>query len=238
MTQTGNAAITAPETVTEFVTEQLRDRIVLGLLKPGEKLSVYTLAEELGVSRVPLREAVRQLEAESLVDNVARRGTVVRRLSATDVNDAFEMLQRVELLAAERAATHGNQGTAQEMRHWLDRMGELVASDTPRTSPDMLHAHRAFHFALFKGSGETGVLYRHLCMLWNTAERYVVNSRDAERVRQSHREHEEITKQIESGDAEGAASVLHKHITAAYSNTVQFLESQGIEVGHAERTVL
>ncbi|WP_200887680.1 GntR family transcriptional regulator [Rhodococcus opacus] len=55
-------------------TKRIRDRIVLGVLQPGEKLSVYSLADELGVSRVPLREAVRQLEAESHVDNVRRRG--------------------------------------------------------------------------------------------------------------------------------------------------------------------
>ncbi|WP_081792337.1 GntR family transcriptional regulator [Rhodococcus wratislaviensis] len=64
-------------------TKRIRDRIVLGVLQPGEKLSVYSLADELGVSRVPLREAVRQLEAESHVDNVPRRGTVVRLLRCT-----------------------------------------------------------------------------------------------------------------------------------------------------------
>src|SRR5215813_752756 len=104
MSRSGRSAMTVPssagstppppETITEFVVDQIRDRIVLGKIKPGEKLSVYSLAEEFGVSRVPLREAVRQLEAESLVDNLARRGTIVRPLNLGDITDAYEILKR------------------------------------------------------------------------------------------------------------------------------------------------
>lgn len=219
-----------PETVTEYVTELIRDRIVLGSLKPGEKLSVYSLADEFGVSRVPLREAVRQLEAESLVDNLARRGTVVRPLCADDVYDAFEMLNRVEDLAARRAAQSEHDQTAKEMRYWLDEMAALSAKGVPPASLEMLHAHRAFHFAMFKGAGGSGVLFRHLCMLWNTAERYVINSRTAERQAASHCEHEELTRRIEARDTEGTVEVLHTHISAAWAGTVKFLEGQGLEV--------
>ncbi|RYF56462.1 MAG: GntR family transcriptional regulator, partial [Comamonadaceae bacterium] len=105
-----------PGTVTDFVTERIRDRIVLGMLQPGEKLSVYSLADELGVSRVPLREAVRQLEAESLVDNLPRRGTVVRPLSVADVTDAFQILDLIEVIAAQRAASASDNAAAKEMR--------------------------------------------------------------------------------------------------------------------------
>lgn len=217
-----------PTTVTEFVTEHIRDRIVLGELLPGQKLSVYDLAEELGVSRVPLREAVRQLEAESLVDNLARRGTIVRPLIAADIRDAFEILDKVEVIAARRAALSDNNDTAQEMRYWLDEMHALAARGVPRVSEEMLHAHRAFHFALFKSSGE-GVLQRHLCMLWNTCERYVINSRTDERQTAADAEHAEIVERIEAKDPEGTTLALQKHIQAAWTGTVAYLDSKGIE---------
>lgn len=224
------SAVTPPETVTEYVTEQIRDRIVLGLLKPGTKLSVYSLAEEFGVSRVPLREAVRQLEAECLVDNLARRGTVVRPLSATDLYDTFQMLIAVEHLAARRVAAAEDGVAAKEMRFWLDRMTEHMASGTPIRSIEMLHAHRAFHFALFRGAGENGVLFRHLCMLWNTAERYVVNSRTDARQEAAQCEHEQVMDRIEAGDADGAVAVLREHIHAAYAGTLKFMESEGMQM--------
>lgn len=229
----GEAGVTPgampPETVTEFVTEQIRDRIVLGTLLPGTKLSVYSLAEEFGVSRVPLREAVRQLEAESLVDNLARRGTVVRALKSKDVHDAFVMLNRVEELAAQRAASGPNgKPVVKEMRYWQDQMAALMAEGVPAASLQMLHAHRAFHFAMFKAGGEGGLLFRHLCMLWNTAERYVISSRTAERLEAAHREHEELMQRIEAGDVEGTAAALQAHIQEAWKGTRKFLESQGI----------
>ncbi|KRE38971.1 hypothetical protein ASG73_00970 [Janibacter sp. Soil728] len=224
----GGSGTASPPTVTEFVTEQIRDRIVLGQLKPDQRLSVYSLAEELGVSRVPLREAVRQLEAESLVVNVPRRGTVISALSGNDIHDAFVMLNRIENLAAERAALNPGD-VAQDMRYWLDRMAELVDQGVPAASPDMLHAHRAFHFALFRAAGKEGLLFRHLCMLWNTAERYVINSRTDKRLHAAHCEHTTLTEKIEAGDGAGAIEALETHLNAAWEATKVYLSSQDIE---------
>ncbi|KXX60924.1 GntR family transcriptional regulator [Rhodococcus sp. LB1] len=216
-----------PGTVTDFVTERIRDRIVLGMLQPGEKLSVYSLADELGVSRVPLREAVRQLEAESLVDNLPRRGTVVRPLSVADVTDAFQILDLIEVIAAQRAASASDNAAAKEMRYWFDEMQSLAERGVPQVSVEMLHAHRAFHFALFKGAGE-GVLQRHLCMLWNTCERYVINSRTEGRQAAATAEHAEILARIEAKDPDGAAESLRKHVHAALAGTMDYLASREI----------
>lgn len=218
---------TPPETVTEFVVEQLRDRIVLGQIQPGQKLSVYSLAEEFGVSRVPLREAVRQLEAECLVDNLPRRGTVVRPLNIADITDAYQIFERIEVIAAQRAATGGDASIAKEMRYWLDTMSALTEQGVPEASEQMLHAHRAFHFAMFRGGGE-GVLQRHLRMLWNTCERYVIKSHTPERRVAAAREHDEIARQIEARDPDAVAEALAVHIHASMAATMASLRAMGI----------
>lgn len=216
----------APGTITEFVTEQIRDRIVLGILPPGSKLSVYQLAEELGVSRVPLREAVRQLEAESLVDNVARRGTIVRPLNLQDVCDSFEILDSIEVIAARRAAESSDEATVAAMRLHLNEM--QVAAERASFSREMLKAHREFHFAFFRASGE-GVLQRHLRMLWNTCERYVINSApDRERQAAAAREHAEMVRQIEARNPEGTVQALREHLQASLASALKYLERSGV----------
>lgn len=222
-------ALSAPATITEFVTEQIRDRIVLGTLPPGSKLSVYDLAEELGVSRVPLREAVRQLEAESLVDNLARRGTVVRPLNVQDVRDSFEILNLIEPIAARRAAESADEETIGTMRSRLREMQEITDRRQPQVSRSMLRAHREFHFAFFQAAG-TGVLQRHLRMLWNTCERYVINSvPDLDRQAAAAREHAQMVEQIEARDPEGTTIALREHLHASLVGALSYLEQHGVD---------
>lgn len=219
-----------PGTVTDFAARELRNRIVLGKLPPGTKVPVYELAAELEVSRVPLREAVRQLEAESLVDNLPRRGTVVRELSVGDLRDSFEILRQIEPIAARRAARAGGTGAVEAMEYWLEIMQELSEKRVPRVSEEMLNAHREFHFALFHAAGE-GVLQRHLCMLWNTCERYVMTSMpDVERQAAAAREHAELVRLIRAGDAEGTAEVLEQHLAASLTSSLRYLEAE-VEAG-------
>lgn len=215
----------APATITSFAAEQIRNRIVLGILPPGAKVPVYELAEELGISRVPLREAVRELEAESLVDNLPRRGTVVRALNERDLRDSFEIFEAVEPIAARRAATGEDRTVVAEMRYWLKEMQQLSRRRVPEVSEQMLHAHRQFHFAMFRVSGD-GVLQRHLCMLWNTCERYVMSCLpDRERQAAADREHTELVEAIEAGDADAAADVLHRHLLASLDCCLRYLEA-------------
>ena len=75
----------------EVVCETLREAIISGVLRPGERLMEIQLAEELGVSRTPVREAIRKLELEGFVIMIPRRGTYVADLSIKDINEVFEV---------------------------------------------------------------------------------------------------------------------------------------------------
>lgn len=213
-----------PESVAVYVTEQIRRRIVLGQLSPGQRLSMYTLGEEFGISRVPLREAMRQLEAEGLVDNVPRRGTVVRPLSMQDLEDCFQLLEYIESIAAKRAAKLANPLMVVEMRNWSDRMHELKDR---RVSEEMLEAHRNFHFAFFDALGE-GILLRLLRMLWHTCERYVMHCMpDTTRQEGSRLQHLELINLVEKGKGKAAAELLTCHIRESLEFSKAYLRREG-----------
>ena len=221
-TVTGSSSRTrsaAPETIVDYVTEQIRRRIVLGKLVPGERVPLYALAEEFGVSRVPLREAVRQLEAEGLLDNVPRRGAIVRELNRRDLEDAFRVLNDIEIVAVKRAARNSDASVIADMRYWSERMHGLGQD---RVSEEMLEAHRAFHFALFDAAGD-GILLRHLKMLWHTCERYVMHGMpDVDRQHSSQDEHLQLLDLVEARDAKGASKLLEHHL----KNSLQFALSK------------
>ena len=88
----------------EVVSEALREAIIDGALKPGERLMEIQLADELGVSRTPIREAIRRLELEGFLIMVPRRGTYVADLSIKDINEVFEIRTALDVLAAGLAA--------------------------------------------------------------------------------------------------------------------------------------
>lgn len=208
-----------PETIVDYVTEKIRRRIVLGKLVAGERVPLYALAEEFGVSRVPLREAVRQLEAEGLLDNVPRRGAIVRRLNRRDLEDAFRVLNDIEIIAVKRAARASDASVIADMRYWSERMHGL---DREGISEDMLEAHRAFHFALFDAAGD-GILLRHLKMLWHTCERYVMHGMpDHDRQTSAQGEHLALIDLVEAKDATGASKLLEQHL----KNSLKFALSK------------
>ena len=133
----------------EVVCESLRNAISKGVLKPGERLMEIQLAEELGVSRTPVREAIRKLELEGYVVMLPRRGTYVSSLTIRDVNEVFEIRTSLESLAAALAS---ERITDEEMDN-LQRFLVQFANDIK--SGDMEHivdTDMKFHDALYQAS--------------------------------------------------------------------------------------
>lgn len=212
-----------PDTIVVYIIDQIRTRIILGELPAGKRIPLYELAEEFGISRVPLREAMRQLAAEGLVDQEPRRGTVVRPLSMQDLEDCFHLLEYLESIAAMRATTTVHPEMVDAMRHWFDRMDEL---QDRHVSPEMLEAHHNFHFAYFNALGE-GILLQLLRILWHTCQRYVMHcSPDARRRQRSRSQHRELISLVAKGDGQGAADLLRKHIREALEYARDYLQRE------------
>jgi DNA-binding GntR family transcriptional regulator len=199
------------ETVVDRVYDEVRRQIVEGELGRGAKLRQEALAEALGVSRTPLREALRRLAAEGLVEFHPNRGATVATLTAEDVRSAYEARLAFEPGAARLAAVRRPGAQLAALRAAI---GEQRGSASTRAA---YAASRAFHLALARASGNE-YLVRLAEALWmpGLAQAiYELQAEDPERLRSDLSEHEAIADAIESGDGDLAESLTRRHIQAA-----------------------
>jgi DNA-binding GntR family transcriptional regulator len=122
----------SPANFKVLVAERVRQDIFQGRLKPGQKIDQDRLAEDLGLSKLPVREALILLENEGLVDNFPRRGSFVAPLTPDDIRDHYQLIGLVSGLAARRAATVITDDTLDQLRYLLDqfdRTGDAVEQE-------------------------------------------------------------------------------------------------------------
>jgi len=133
----------------EVVCETLRTAIIEGVLKPGERLMEIQVSEELGVSRTPVREAIRKLELEGFVVMIPRRGTYVSDLSIKDINEVFEVRTALDVLAAGLAAERITAEELEQMERLLVELGECIEQDD---MGKIVEADSQFHDLLYSAS--------------------------------------------------------------------------------------
>ncbi len=199
------------ESVVDRVYAALRERIVDGSLARGEKLRQEALADELGVSRTPLREALRRLAAEGLVDFHPNRGAHVADISPEDVRAAYEARLILEPGAARLAATRREPVQLAALRAALHAQQE--AADQLASYA----ASRAFHLALVRGSGND-YLIRLAETLWVPGIAQAIYEKQVERpdlLATDLAEHERIAAAVEAGDVELAEALVRSHIQSA-----------------------
>jgi DNA-binding GntR family transcriptional regulator len=195
-----------------YVYEELRRRILAGELTQGQSISQEQLAAELGVSTTPLREALRRLDAEGLVNLDAHRDARVTRLNAEEARSLFEIREKLDPLAAKLAATRRTDADVAAIESALKELEPLSAS----TGFESLLVHRAFHRSVYTAS-HNPLLSSLLEGLWDKADRYRQiglqskpdSADDRERVR---REHIAIAEAVISGDAREAERTMKKHV--------------------------
>ncbi|RCG17721.1 GntR family transcriptional regulator [Streptomyces diacarni] len=197
-------------TRTDYVAETLRRKIVLGELKPGTPLRLDALSEQLDVSRVPLREALRELHAEGLAVTYPQRGAFVSDIVRFDVVDSFMLLKTVEVAAAERAASERPEATAQLMSTRYQALSNVIHSDRDREK--YLTAHQAFHFAVFESIEESPALQRMARILWNSCERFLNAAHVEERLIQSDHEHQRLLAYMADGDVTAIRAIAGMHV--------------------------
>src|SRR6201995_992363 len=132
-------------TLAEKAFETLHWAIITGRLRPGARLPIEELADVLDMSPMPIREAVRRLDAAGLVENIPHRGARVTELSIADLAEVYEARMALEILAVRRAAQRFTPENQTEARLKLDALHQMSDDNSAATSA----AHEAFHFALY-----------------------------------------------------------------------------------------
>jgi DNA-binding GntR family transcriptional regulator len=155
--------------VQEAVVDRIRDMIVSGQLKPGDRLRQDELAETFGVSTMPIREALRQLQAEGLVSFQPRRGAAVATLSVSEYEEIYRIREELEILACGWAAEDFDRIPTDKLRNLLEEIEKAEAH--PEDVYPRLQLVREFFFTVFEASGKEHLL-RLLSSLWDMSQQY------------------------------------------------------------------
>ncbi len=197
-----------PPTAQEAVLAELRRMMVTGELAPGTPIRQEALAERLGVSRVPLREALKVLEGEGQVGYAAHRGYVVAELSVDDLVEVYRMRELLEAEAIRAAVLNVTDDLVAAMR---TAAASVDAAGRADDVAEITAANRRLHFLLFDAAGMPR-LARTLRQLWDATDVYrsVYFAGEANRER-VHHEHDTLIDAVARRDAETAIAVQAEH---------------------------
>ncbi|GHA93766.1 GntR family transcriptional regulator [Streptomyces termitum] len=201
-----------PRTAQQFVLEELRGAITSGALRPGAPIRQDALAARLEVSRVPLREALKTLEAEGLVVHHVHRGYFVAELSLADLEEIYRIRALLETEAVLRAMRSGPEDlteTLTAVQHEVERAAE--AGDVTA----MAEANRRFHLTLIEGCGMPR-LVRMVTTLWDATDAYrSLYYTDPDHRRQAVHEHRAVLSGLREHDTDSVVRWLDDHRTHA-----------------------
>lgn len=201
-----------------WIADRIRADILEGRLRPGEWLRQERFAREQGASQMPVREALRRLAAEGLVEHVPYRGVRVVELTAADVEDLYACRVFVESLTARYAAERVSDDEVRELASLHERM---LACVTPQELPEYRELNRRFHSLIFNASGRSflirtlGQLWAAFpTMLWSNIPQAATDSAPG-RDEPDAVEHEAIVRAMREHDPDAAERAMRIHITNA-----------------------
>ena len=210
-------------TLWQRVYDHLRKEILEGRLEPGAELIEVALAEQLGVSRGPLREAIGRLAAEGLVTVSPRRGAVVRSLSKEEFLELYQVREALERMAVQLAVPRL---TAEQFEELASLNEEMEAHAAGNEVESFFEANLAFHARLLEASGNKKLeeLYRQLL---DQLGRYRLRSLTLRgNLKRSVSEHKAILRAASRGDAERAAQLTAEHIRVPQRRAMALEEAE------------
>ena len=209
--------------IREIAYEVLKHAIITGEIPAGERIVETDYAERLHISRTPLREALRKLERDGLVEYVLRRGVVVRAFTIEDVDEIYTIRNALELLTLPAIIEKATPEHIAALRQRLHEMDEVMAAgDIEKLSP----MARAFHSEITRISGLNRIL-RVIESQDEFINRFSAMSiRQENRRPQAHQEHYQLVDYIEQRDLESLEALTRKHIERSKANCLIALEQQ------------
>ncbi len=205
-------------TLQQQIFRAIEEKILSGELKPGDNLTELKLCEELKVSRTPIREAIRQLEAEELVRVIPNKGAVIVGVSQKDITDIYSIRILIEGLAARWAADNITDTELERLREILD-LQEFYTIKNDQANLEKYDY--AFHCAVYDGCKS-----KQMRRVLSNFHHFIKHARemsfeDDTRAKTALQEHRRIYEAIAIGNGESAESEMKTHINNALGNLLQ-----------------
>lgn len=207
----------------QVVYEKIKEAIVLGIIKPGEKLSEVDLAEKMAVSRTPVREAIRQLAKTSLVTLMPRKGAYVSLPSVSDAAALYELREDLEMFAASLVCAHPPERELKEFLEIFSRMDNT-------TDPQLYLAEdRRFHAFIYQATGNRFLMnsLQELVDVINLYRPYSLG--DPDYIKHLAEGHVEIIKALLDRDEQRARSAMGSHIRLSRDRLEAYLNTHSSE---------
>jgi len=201
----------ATDSIHTQVTNALRKAIVSGELEMGQKISEKTLSQRLNVSRTPVREALKQLEREGLVEIIPRVGTCVRKPTEKEVTELFTIKEVLEGLAASEMT---KRGPIPELENLMQAMEKMEQSVEEKNIDGYVEANTLFHESILKGCGNSKLLYHYDLLINQLPYRQFVylTLEQPDRLEKSVQEHKRIVEAIKSQNSKLAEQLMREHV--------------------------
>lgn len=210
------------------VLEALREAIVSGRLAPGQRLTERELIEMTGVSRTVIRESLRQLEAEGLVEIIPNKGPVVRKLSADEAKDLYQIRAVLEGLAARLFAENADESTCQALDEALDKVKLAYQGTDGQTA---LAAKTNFYNTLYGGTASetlTSLLTMIQARIWRwRAVGLTHPNRAHERLNESIANLDQMIAAIHDNDGNTAERISRKEVNRAAAEVMRLIAAEG-----------
>lgn len=215
----------AGDTVSQRVEIVVRDMILSGEIKPGERLNEVALAASLDVSRGPLREAIQRLSRVGLLTTISHRGTFVRTFERTEVTELYELRMAIELHAVRLLSERSSDEDLTNLDTMLSQTQDLLEAESSTAYPDELD----FHLRLVMLTGNESL---SRVAVDTHRQLYVARSMSAKvpvRAREALNEHRGIVAALQRRDTSSALELMTEHLTHSKESVLLVLGIQGDE---------
>ena len=210
-----------PVLLSDQIFDQLEGDILRGVYKRGDIITETQVSEKLGVSRTPVREAMRRLEQEHMIEDNSK-GMLVVGITDQDAKCIYEIRERIEGLAAREAAINATQEQLDQMKETLDMQEYYISKGDIEKIREM---DSRFHELMYKASASS-VLGDTLMSLHRKVQKYRMNSvRHTDRATKSVKEHKKIYEALEKRDPEAAEKAITEHVAKA-KNSILLVEDK------------
>jgi DNA-binding GntR family transcriptional regulator len=214
----------------QYAYASLRDAIVRCEIGPGERLIIDDLAQRLETSIIPVREAIRLLESEGFVVNIAHVGATVAPISRSSVIETFTVLEGLESVSARSAAVRADAAGVAAVEALVEAMDRALAEDR---RDDWGSLNSRFHLAItgFAGMPMLEQMLRRALDHWERVRRYFFEGVLAHRADLAQSEHRVMLQRIKAADAAGLEDIMRRHNQGALAAYAQYLDAHPVEPG-------